>query len=91
MRVLVPVPLLASAAGALAAQAVVAPKPPMGWNSWDAYALTITEPQFRANVEVQASKLKPFGWNYAVIDEGWFLEHPEDRPSPDKLIYGLDA
>jgi len=90
MRVLVLVLFFSSIVSAWA-QGGVAQQPPMGWNSWDAYGLTITEPQFRANVEVQASKLKPFGWDYAVIDEGWFLENPEDRPTPDKLIYGLDA
>ena len=26
----------------------------MGWNSWDAYGLTITEQQFRENVDVLA-------------------------------------
>lgn len=64
--------------------------PPMGWNSWDAYGLTVTEPEFRANVAVEATKLKLFGWTYAVIDEGWFLENPQNRPTPDKLRYALD-
>jgi hypothetical protein len=71
--------------------AAVAATPPMGWNSWDAYGLTITEDQFRANVKVLATQLKPYGWNYAVIDEGWFLKNPEDRPHPEKLVYTLDA
>ena len=71
-------------------QPTVAPTPPMGWNSWDAYGLTITEPQFRANVDVLRDKLLPFGWNYAVIDEGWFFENPSDRPTPDKLRYAID-
>jgi hypothetical protein len=62
----------------------------MGWNSWDAYGLTITEPQFRANVDVLRDKLLPLGWNYAVVDEGWFFENPGDRPTPDKLHYALD-
>src|ERR1700678_3038976 len=65
--------------------------PPMGWNSWDAYGLTITEDQFRANVKVEANTLKSFGWTYAVIDEGWFLKNPEDRPRPDLLKYQIDA
>jgi hypothetical protein len=69
----------------------LAARPPMGWNSWDAYGLTITEPQFRADVDVMAQKLKPFGWEYAVIDEGWFLKNPLDRPTPEKLQYELDA
>jgi hypothetical protein len=71
--------------------AKVAITPPMGWNSWDAYGLTITEDQFRANVKVEANELKSFGWNYAVIDEGWFFFNPEDRPKPDTLHYAIDA
>ena len=68
----------------------VAETPPMGWNSWDSYGLTINEENFRANVLVQASRLKLFGWTYAVIDEGWFLRNPEDRPHPELLQYELD-
>ncbi len=71
-------------------QPPVAPTPPMGWNSWDAYGLTITEPQFRANVDVLRDKLLPFGWNFAVVDEGWFFENPNDRPTPDKLRFAID-
>jgi hypothetical protein len=63
----------------------------MGWNSWDAYGLTITEDQFRANAQALDYKLKQFGWDYAVIDEGWFFLNPEDRPTPDKLRYAIDA
>ncbi|HEV2213733.1 MAG TPA: glycoside hydrolase family 27 protein, partial [Terracidiphilus sp.] len=53
----------------------LAPTPPMGWNSWDAYGLTIDESQFRANAQVLAG-LKQFGWQYAVIDEGWYMQDP---------------
>ncbi len=70
---------------------MVAPTLPMGWNSWDAYGLTITEAQFRANVDVQRAKLLPFGWQYAVIDEGWFFFNPQDRGTPAKLHYAIDA
>jgi alpha-galactosidase len=55
----------------------LAPTPPMGWNSWDSYGLTITEAQFRANVKVEAETLRPTGYRYAVVDEGWYLENPE--------------
>jgi hypothetical protein len=68
----------------------LAATPPMGWNSWDAYGLTITEEQFRANVKVEATELKSFGWEYAVIDEGWFFFNPEDRPRPNTLHYAID-
>ena len=63
----------------------------MGWNSWDSYGLTITEAQFKANVKVEAERLKPAGYDYAVIDEGWFLVNPLDRPTPDKLVYAVDG
>jgi alpha-galactosidase len=76
---------------AVGMKAQVASTPPMGWNSWDAYGLTITEPQFRANVDVLKTKLLPFGWNYAVIDEGWYFENPQDRERPDTLRYAIDA
>jgi alpha-galactosidase len=69
---------------------VVAPTPPMGWNSWDSYGLRINEQQFRENVEAMATKLKPFGYTYAVIDEGWYMVNPEDRPKPDLLKYAVD-
>ena len=52
-----------------------APTPPMGWNSWDAYGLTINEADFKANAKVLAG-FKLFGWQYAVIDEGWYMENP---------------
>ncbi len=71
--------------------ATLAQTPPMGWNSWDSYGLTITEAQFRDNVRVLKSKLLPFGWNYAVIDEGWYFENPQDREKPDTLRYAIDA
>ena len=69
---------------------VLAPTPPMGWNSWDSYGLRINEQQFRENVAALATKLKPFGYVYAVIDEGWYMVNPEDRPKPQLLKYAVD-
>ncbi len=56
---------------------LLAPTPPMGWNSWDSYGLTITEDQFKANTDWLNQHLKQYGWKYVVIDEGWYLQHPE--------------
>jgi alpha-galactosidase len=81
---------LLEAQGSRAAKKLLAPTPPMGWNSWDAYGLRIGEQQFRDNVAAMAAKLKPSGYNYAVIDEGWYMENPEDRPKPERLKYALD-
>src|SRR5579859_6935220 len=55
--------------------AEVAPTPPMGWNSWDSYGLTIGEEDYKANV-AELAKLHPYGWTYAVIDEGWYMADP---------------
>ena len=59
----------------LATAPKVAPTPPMGWNSWDAYGLTIDETDYRANTQVLAD-MKQLGWNYSVIDEGWYMQDP---------------
>src|SRR5215470_1912569 len=55
----------------------LAATPPIGWNSWDAYGLTIRESEYKANVDWMATHLKQFGWQYAVMDEGWYLQNPE--------------
>ena len=70
---------------------VLAPTPPMGWNSWDSYGLTVTEAQFRANADVVAAKLKAFGWQYVVVDEGWYLRNPESATKPETLEYTANA
>ncbi len=56
----------------------LAASPPMGWNSWDSYGLTIDEDQFKANVKVLAS-LEQYGWKYAVVDEGWYMANPAGK------------
>jgi hypothetical protein len=43
----------------VAQQKMLAPTPPMGWNSWDSYGLTVNESQFRANVDALTKRLKP--------------------------------
>ena len=71
--------LMVPAAPFLSAQnKTLAPTPPMGWNSWDSYGLTVTEDQFKANVDWFNKHLKQYGWQYVVIDEGWYLQHPEN-------------
>jgi lysophospholipase L1-like esterase len=47
-------------------------KPPMGWNSWDCFATTVTETQTKAQADYMAEKLKPHGWEYIVVDIQWY-------------------
>ena len=91
MSRLVTATVLLLAVSCAGAEEKLAPTPPMGWNSWDAYGLTMTEAQFRANMVVLAAQLKAFGWQYVVIDEGWYLQNPEIASMPEKLRYTLNA
>jgi len=72
-RVLLAMGLLFATTATLARE--VAPTPPMGWNSWDSYGLTIDETDFKANAR-ELGKLRSYGWTYAVIDEGWYMGNP---------------
>jgi alpha-galactosidase len=67
--------VLASATLPSASAQNTAPTPPMGWNSWDAYGLTIDEADYRANTNVLAG-IRQDGWQYSVIDEGWYMHEP---------------
>jgi len=51
----------------------------MGWNSWDSYGLTVTQDEFQANADWMNQHLRRFGWEYAVVDEGWCLENPDAK------------
>jgi hypothetical protein len=46
----------------------------MGWNSFDSYGVYLYEKAAIENVEAFAKKLKPYGYEYFVIDAGWFGE-----------------
>lgn len=70
-------------------ETMLAPRPPMGWNSWDSYGTTIDEPQFRAATDWFAQRLKPYGWEYVVIDEGWTLDSSAGNASKIR-VYTLD-
>jgi hypothetical protein len=49
-----------------------APTPPMGWNSWDGFATTVTEAQTRAQADFMAHTLHQHGWQYIVVDIQWY-------------------
>lgn len=56
------------------ASEILAKTPPMGWNSFDSYGVYLHEKAALENLEAFANKLKPFGYEYFVIDAGWFGE-----------------
>ena len=69
----------------------LAPTPPMGWNSWDSYGLTITEAEFKANVSWFHHHLQPLGWQYVVVDEGWYLQHPGQKGAAQGFVMDADG
>ena len=60
-----------------AAHHALAPTPPMGWNSYDAFGATVTEEEFLANARYMKEKLQSHGWQYVVVDFRW--ADPEAR------------
>ena len=69
---------------------LISPTPPMGWNSWDAYAQNVTEAEVKQNSDFIFNKLKQFGWRYIVVDEGWYLPDPGPNGSHE-TTFVLDA
>ncbi len=59
--------------------------PPMGWNSWDCFATTVTEAQAKAQADFMAAKLKVHGWQYIVVDIQWY------EPGAKSQDYRKDA
>ena len=61
--------------------------PPLGWNSWDCYGPTVTEAEVKANADYMARYLKPYGWQYVVVDIRWYVgndtAHGYNEKDPD--------
>lgn len=45
--------------------------PPMGWNSYDYYNVSVNEAQIRANAYYMSKNLKQYGYEYIVVDIQW--------------------
>ncbi len=69
----------------------LAATPPMGWNSWDGYGTTVSEAAFRANVAWFNQHLKPYGWQYVVIDADWFVTDPVPEGNLKTFHYVMDG
>ncbi|MHC1708153.1 MAG: NPCBM/NEW2 domain-containing protein [Bacteroidales bacterium] len=45
--------------------------PPMGWNSWNSWGLSVDEAKVKKAADVISEKLMGHGWTYVNIDDGW--------------------
>ena len=69
---------------------VLAPTPPMGWNSWDSYGTTITEDDVRTNARWIAEHLKSYGWQYVIVDMEWFVTNATAQGNAKTSRFGMD-
>ncbi|WP_281636594.1 NPCBM/NEW2 domain-containing protein [Flavobacterium marginilacus] len=64
--------------------------PPMGWNSWDCFGPTVTEAEVKANADYMSKYLKPYGWDYIVVDIRWYVgndkSHGYNEKDPDYVL-----
>ena len=60
-------------AGGATAPAMLAARPSMGWESWwSGHTGIATEFEIKAAADVMADKLLPYGYEYILIDDGWY-------------------
>jgi len=45
--------------------------PALGWNSWNAWGLSVNDQKVRTSAKAFADQLGAHGWNYINIDDGW--------------------
>ena len=45
--------------------------PALGWNSWNAWGLSVNDEKVRISAREMIEKLSAHGWNYINIDDGW--------------------
>ena len=67
-----------------------APQPPLGFNSFDSYRSSLTEDKAFALIDVMAEKYLPYGYEYFVMDAGWYTSmKPEKHSELDLDSFGL--
>ena len=48
--------------------------PPMGWNSWNCWGLSVDEEKVKDAADMMNTYLINYGWTYINIDDGWEAE-----------------
>jgi hypothetical protein len=49
--------------------------PALGWNSWNAWGLSVNDEKVKISAKEMSEKLGAYGWNYINIDDGWEAEN----------------
>ena len=75
----------------------IALTPPIGWNSWNAFATTVTGDVVRRTADLmQSLGLIEHGWAYLTIDDGWQLpaksfKTQRERRAADGTVLSNDS
>lgn len=73
----------------------LAPRPPMGWNSWNKFGCNVSEQLIRQQADAMvASGMKAAGYSYIVIDDCWQKSRDVDghiQPDPERFPSGMKA
>ena len=78
-------------AGHASSQSLLAPTPPMGWNSWDSFGTTVTEDEVKANADYMSAKLAKYGWQYIVVDIQWSETNPKTHGYRPNAELAMDS
>jgi alpha-galactosidase len=74
---------------------LLAPAPPMGWNSWNKFGCNINEDLVRKQADAMvASGMKDAGYQYIVIDDCWQKSRDADGnivADPERFPSGIQA
>lgn len=76
---------------------ILADKPPMGWNSWNAFEKDINEENIKKMADLMISSgMKDAGYEYLVLDDAWMAEERDSFtnrliPDPEKFPSGMKA
>ena len=70
--------------------------PPMGWNSWNSFAVNVSEALVKETVDIIVkSGMREAGYDYIVVDDGWeALERDSEGnlvPDPKKFPNGMKS
>ena len=87
-------PLLRTASASAASPVpanVLAPRPPMGWNSWNSFATTINEVQALETARIMAEKLLPHGYTVFTIDIQWYEPGATSYTYAEKPVPAMDG
>lgn len=57
--------------------------PALGWNSWNAWGLSVNDEKVRTAAREMAERLAAHGWSYVNIDDGW---EAENRDANGKIV-----